>query len=152
MLDAPKPFWIMTGIALLIIAVPVGLRIYNPMQGLRLGAGEISVSLDAVQQNVDAAQATVQKLRQQAESQRQEILQLEQRLRDEQTQNQQLLAEIQKVPQAPVALRNAAVALQERASRPLPPITQVDPKLLAEAQQHLDLAKQAAYKLSAIKK
>jgi chromosome segregation ATPase len=122
------------------------------MQNLKLGAGEISVSLDAVQQNVDAAQATIQTLRQQAETQRQEILQLEQRLRDEQTQNQQLLAQIQKVPQAPVALKNAIAAFQERASRPLPPITQVDPKLIAEAQQHLDLAKQAAYRLSATNK
>ena len=152
MLDAPKPFWIMAGVAVLIIAVPVALRIYNPMQDLKLGAGDVSVSLDAVQQNVDAAQATIQQLRQQAEAQMAEIGQLEQRLRDQQTQNQQLLAEIQRTPQAPVALKNAVLAFQEKASQPLPAITKVDPKLIAEAQQHLDLAKQAALKLSATKK
>ena len=152
MLDAPKPFWIMAGIALLIIAVPVAVRVYNPMQPLKFGAGEASISLDAVKQNVDAAQATIQQLIEQAEAQTKEIGQLEERLRDEQTQNQQLLAQIQKLPQAPVALKNAVVAFQEQASKPLPPITRVDPKLIAQAQQHLDLAKQAAYKISTIEK
>ena len=152
MLDAPRPFWIMAGIALLIITVPVAVRVYNPMQSVKIHAGGTDFDIGAVQQNVDAAQATIKQLMEQAEAQTKEIEQLEDRLREEQTQNQQLLAQIQKLPQAPVALKNAAVAFQEKASQPLPPITRVDPKLIAQAQQHLDLAKQATYKISAIKK
>lgn len=150
--DAPKPFWYLAGVAVLIVAGAVAYRILGTGQNVQVSAGDFSVTLDAVQRNVDAAQATVQTLTQQADTQRKEITALEQRLAQEQSQNQQLVAEVQRLPAAPVALRNAAAAFQERASQPFPRVTQVDARLIAEAQQHLDLAKQAASRLSAMQK
>lgn len=151
-MDAPRPFWYLAGIALIAIAGAVAYRILSPGQDVKVGAGDFSVTLGAVQENVNAAEATIQTLTQQADAQKSEIAALEQRLSEQQAENQQLLANIQKAPQVPLSLRNAAVAFQQKAARPLPHITEVDPKLIAEAQQRLSVAKQAAQKLSEMKK
>jgi septal ring factor EnvC (AmiA/AmiB activator) len=152
--EAPKSFWILAGIALIVIAGALAFRILNPNQSVQVAAGEgLSISLDTVQQNIDAAQQSVTQFQQEAAAQQNEIAQLEARIGADQNEIRNLVAEIKGSPTAPPALKSSAEGLlNSQASRPLPTIRTVDPKLLEGAQLRLNTASKLATELMAQKK
>jgi hypothetical protein len=138
--EAPKSFWILAGIALIVIAGALAFRILNPNQSVQVAAGEgLSISLGTVQQE--------------AAAQQNEIAQLEARIGADQNEIRNLVAEIKGSPTAPPALKSSAEGLlNSQASRPLPTIRTVDPKLLEGAQLRLNTASKLATELMAQKK
>lgn len=78
MIEAPKPLWYCAGGALLVIALAVGWRIVDEIGNVKIQGGDLSISLDGVQQNISTAQLTVAQVQKEAQAQHDEIVQLEQ--------------------------------------------------------------------------
>jgi hypothetical protein len=146
--SAPRLFWGLAGIALLLIAAALGWRIVaSGQQPVAVAAEGFSVTLGAVQQNIAQAQESVTAASKQAEAQRVEIVELERRLAAEQAQVSRLVVEIRNLPHAPAPLAEMARTAQAAATS-APSFTRVDPQLLANAQTKLIAAQKFATQLT----
>jgi DNA repair ATPase RecN len=141
MADAPKPFWYFAGSGVLLVLIAIAYRVALGSGGSVDLAG-LKVEIDSAQQGLTAAQSTVDDVAQQAEAQAKEITLLESRLAQAQTRIRQLVAEIQRMPQASAAVKQAAqLALREDAAQAPPPVTRIDTMLLSKAQTQLKNAR-----------
>ena len=148
MLDAPKPFWYLAGIALLIVAIPIGWRIANVNQAVTVDASGVSVTLAGVQQSISEAQESVTQFQQQAQAQSAEIGELETQLRADQNRISTLVAEVQSSQQVPASVKASARTIQEQQDRQIvPAVPTVDAALLVKAQGKLAEAHDLAAKL-----
>src|SRR5215467_7638562 len=100
MADAPKTFWVLAGIAVLVVAGAFAFRILQGSTG-SLDIEGVKVEISNAQQGISDAQASFTQLTQQAEAQAQEIKRLEERLAQAQARIKELVATIQHLPQAP---------------------------------------------------
>jgi hypothetical protein len=149
-IEAPKQFWLLAGIALIVVAAALAFRIVNPNQAVQVQTGDgLSISLGVVQKNIDAAQQNITQFQQQAIAQQNEIAQLQARIAADQNEIRSLISS----PAAPAAFRSAATGLlNAQAARPLPTVRAIDPALLAGAQMQLKTASRLADALIVQKK
>jgi DNA repair ATPase RecN len=141
MADAPKPFWYFAGTGVLIVLIAFAYRVYAGSGGSVDVAG-LKVEVDSAQQGITAAQSTVDQLTQQAQAQSQQIQTLESRLAQAQERIRQLVAQIEHIPQAPAATKQAAqLTLKEEAVQAMPAIRRIDVQLLSKAQAQLKSAR-----------
>jgi hypothetical protein len=139
MLEAPKAFWVLVGIAVLIVAGAIAFMIVQgssasvDVEGIKLEVG-------SAQQGITEAQASFTQLQHQAQAQAQEIAMLEQRLAQAQDHIRELVATIQGLPQAPAAAKGAAKTFLSEASHPVPQVPRFDPALLSKTRAQLQQA------------
>jgi DNA repair ATPase RecN len=149
MAEAPKAFWVLAGIAVLVVAGAFAFRILQGSTG-SLDIEGVKVEVSNAQQGISDAQASFAQLTQQAEAQAQEIRRLEERLAQAQARIKELVATIQHLPQAPAAIKgNAQTILSEQAAQPLPAVPKFDTALLSKTQAQLQQAHASVLRLNA---
>jgi len=147
LVEAPKQFWYFAGVALLIVAAAVAWRIVGN-DPVAIHDGDFSLNLGAVQRNITDAQNSVQAAAKQAEAQRGEIEQLEERLKEEHQRVLELSAEIKKIPQASASQRALALRAESAPAPSAPAVSRVDSALFASAQVKLLAAQRLATQLA----
>jgi hypothetical protein len=148
MTEAPRPFWYLAGIAILVVAAAFAYRISRTDSSGSFDFEGFKVQIGDAQQGIDAAEQIIKQLTTQADAQKQEIGQLEGDLAAAQERIKQLVASIQGLPQAPPSVKSSAHNLLAQQVSP-PPVRQIDPALLNKAQQQLQTARLSVQRLNA---
>jgi peptidoglycan hydrolase CwlO-like protein len=131
-------FWILAGIGVLVICLAIALKVKNSSDASIDIAG-ISVDVKNVQDNLTAAQNSVNQASAEISSQQATIAQLTARIQEQQTLISQLNQGIQH-SQVSSVLKSSSVKAFQQSSVPLPAISAGEPAVLREAQERLKTA------------